>query len=296
MNELGVLLLVDLVSPTRLRGLENPRLSLLSVEPLGVNQTESNSSLKTGSTFDRTIGTWDSSPSSSVPRLLPSEPGVPRLPRWTPRGLTHRSCLRGSGPLIPACTPLHTLQSQGRASSENKKGPFKPLTLCLRFVWGKHHPTCARVALGLGPRSAAKSLGCTQKCIGCGPHRAGFRQSAPDPLRAECSVTLPGTLPAAFGGRPRAAVPSAGSRTTWRSGGLSPGSTHSRPRQRTCPVLQPPRSLRSSLRHLWDVMWKDDAGPRLRTRAPVRLCLRIQVTALRGASRPSSGRCQSWVS
>nr|XP_019808811.1 PREDICTED: uncharacterized protein LOC109553285 [Bos indicus] len=48
---------VDLVSPTRLRGLENPRLSLLSVEPLGMNQTESNSSLETGSTFDRTIGT-----------------------------------------------------------------------------------------------------------------------------------------------------------------------------------------------------------------------------------------------
>ena len=63
MNELGVLLRVDLVSPTRLQGLENPRLSLLSIEPLGVNQTESNSSLKTGSTFDRTIGTWDSSPS-----------------------------------------------------------------------------------------------------------------------------------------------------------------------------------------------------------------------------------------
>ena len=186
MNELGVLLLVDLVSPTRLRGLENPRLSLLSVEPLGVNQTESNSSLKTGSTFDRTIGTWDSSPSSSVPRLLPSEPGVPRLPCWTPRGLTHRSCLRGSGPLIPACTPLHTLQSQGRASSENKKGPFKPRTLCLWSVWGRHHITCALAALGLGPRSAAKSLGCTRKCIGRGPapRRIPAERPGPSPCGA----------------------------------------------------------------------------------------------------------------
>lgn len=90
MNELGVLLPVDLVSPTRLRGLENPRLRLLSIEPLGVNQTENNSSQETGSTFYRTIGTWGFSP-SSVPRLLTFEPGVPRLPRWTLSGLTHGS-------------------------------------------------------------------------------------------------------------------------------------------------------------------------------------------------------------
>lgn len=182
MNELGVLLPVDLVSPTRLRGLENPRLSLLSIEPLGVNQTENNSSLETGSTFDRTIGTWDSSPSSSVPRLLPSEPRVPRLPRWTPRGLTHRSCLRGSGARGPACPLLHTLQSRGPACSENKKGPLKPLTICLRSVWRRHHPTCAQAALGLGPRLAALSVGCAGKLVGHLEHRTSIARRAPGPF------------------------------------------------------------------------------------------------------------------
>ena len=129
MNELGVLLPVDLVSPTKLRGLENPRLSLLSVEPLGVNQTENNSSLETGSTFDRTIGTWDSSPSSSVPRLLPSDPRVPRLPHWTPMRLITPEP-GAQEPRPPSRPPLHTLQSRGPTSSENKKGPFKPPTLC----------------------------------------------------------------------------------------------------------------------------------------------------------------------
>ena len=41
------------------------------------------------------------------------------------------------------------------------------------------------------------------------------------------------------------------------------------PRHRACPVPQPPRSLRISLRYLWDVVWKDDAGPRIQTPAPV---------------------------
>ena len=85
-------------------------------------------------------------------------------------------------PGIPACPPLHTLQSRGRASSENKKGAFKPLTLCLRSVWGRHHPTCARAALGLGPRSAAMSIRCPRKCIG--------RWVAPRQLLAECPRTL----------------------------------------------------------------------------------------------------------
>ena len=86
-----------------------------------------------------------------------------------------------------------------------------------------------------------------------------------DPFRVECA----GTLLGASGGQPRAAVPFVRSRTTPRSGGLSPGWMQSRPRHLTCPVRQPPCSLRSSLRHLWDVVWKDDAGPRLRTLAPV---------------------------
>ena len=166
-------------------------------------------------------------------------------------------------PRPPSCPPLHTLQSRGPAYSENKKGPFKIPTLWL--VWGRHHPTCAWAALGLGPWSAAMSVGCARKCVG--------RRAAPRPLHAERPGTLsvrsalgPSLRPqTASGGRPRAAVPSAGSRTTPRSGGLSPGWTHSRPRQRACPVPQPPRSLRSSLRHLWDVGWKDDAGLRLRT-------------------------------
>ena len=51
-------------------------------------------------------------------------------------------------PGIPACPPLHTLQSRGHASSENKKGAFKPLTLCLQSVWGRHHPTCAQGGFG----------------------------------------------------------------------------------------------------------------------------------------------------
>ena len=131
-------------------------------------------------------------------------------------------------PGIPACPPLHTLQSRGHASSENKKGAFKPLTLCLRSVWGRHHPTCARAALGLGPRSAAMSVRCPRKCIG--------RRVAPPRLLAECPRTSqcrapqdpPGILPAASGGRLRAPVPSAGSRTTQRSGGLSPGWMQSR--------------------------------------------------------------------
>ena len=85
-------------------------------------------------------------------------------------------------PGIPACPPLHTLQSRGHASSENKKGAFKPLTLCLQSVWGRHHPTCARAALGLGPRSAAMSIRCPRKCIG--------RWVAPRQLLAECPRTL----------------------------------------------------------------------------------------------------------
>ena len=108
-------------------------------------------------------------------------PVLPRLTRWTMRGLTHCSCLRGSGARGPACPLLHTLQSRGPACSENKKGPLKPLTICLRSVWRRHHPTCAQAALGLGPRSAAMSVRCPRKCIG--------RRVAPPRLLAECPRT-----------------------------------------------------------------------------------------------------------
>ena len=136
--------------------------------------------------------------------------------------------------------------------------------------------------LRLRPLSVSVSGGTAQAS-----HRA-----LQDPLPADC----PGTLPEASGGRSQVAVPSAGSRTTPRSGGTSPAWTQSRDRHLTCPVPQPLHSLRSSLRHLWDVVWKDDTGPRLRTLAPVPARLQLQVTSLRGASAPSLARCQSWVS
>ncbi|XFF92386.1 hypothetical protein AB1E18_018605 [Capra hircus] len=145
-------------------------------------------------------------------------------------------------PRPPACPPLCTLQSRGPASSENKKGPFKPPTLCLRSVWGTHHPTCARAALGLWPRSAAKSVACARKCVG--------RPAAPRRLRAEHPGTL--SVRSALGPslRPQTAP---GASSSGRS--LRGEQDHT----------EPPRSLRSSLRYVWDVVWKDDAGPRLRT-------------------------------
>ena len=141
--------------------------------------------------------------------------------------------------------------SPGLSASGRSGGGTIPRAHWRLWVLGRGRPPRASVAPG--------------SVLGMGPHRAGFPQSAPDPLRVERPVTLPGTLPAASGGRPRVAVPSAGSRTTRRSGGLSPRWMQSRPRHHACPVPQPPRSLRSSLRHLWDVGWKDDAGLRLRT-------------------------------
>ena len=82
-------------------------------------------------------------------------------------------------PRPPSCPPLHTLQSRGPAYSENKKGPFKIPTLWL--VWGRHHPTCARAALGLGPWSAAMSVGCARKCVGRWAAPRSFVQSTPEP-------------------------------------------------------------------------------------------------------------------
>ena len=190
-------------------------------------------------------------------------------------------------PRPPSCPPLHTLQSRGPAYSENKKGPFKIPTLWL--VWGRHHPTCARAALGLGPWSAAMSVGCARKCVG--------RRAAPRPLHAERPGTLsvrsalgPSLRPqTASGGRPRAAVPSAGSRTTPRSGGLSPARLDAKLGPATAHVRSrspfPPSEAASDTSGMSCGKMTLDRGfgPGLRSR----LRLRLRVTSLPAVSAPS---------
>ena len=175
MNELGVLLPVDLVSPTRLRGLENPRLSLLSIEPLGVNQTENNSSLETGSTFDRTIGMWDSSPSSPVPRLLPSKPGLPHLRRWTPRG--PHSLLLNQGLRNPGPHPAHLCTHSSLRvllPVRTRRGPSSPRPSAL---------------VGLGEAPSHVRRGGFSEVRQLSPAVCGHRE-APCPLCAERRETL----------------------------------------------------------------------------------------------------------
>ena len=219
---------------------------------------------------------WDSSPSSSVPRLLPSMPVLPRLTRWTTRGLTHRSCLRGSGAQGPACPLLHTLQSRGPASSENKKGPLKPLTICLRSVWRRHHPTWAQAALGLGPRLAALSVGCAGKLVGHLEHRTSIARRAPGPFPRGAPQDPPCSLPGmTFSGH---SLRREQDHTEVRR--TEPRLDAERGRHRASPFTRPPRSLRSSFRQLRDVLWKDDAGPRLQTRTPV--------------PPPNTGKVPSW--
>ncbi|XP_069428926.1 beta-defensin 1 [Ovis canadensis] len=104
MNELGVLLPVDFVSPTRFRDFchLSPGSHAFRAGPRG------------GSLIAPDSGPQDPRP--------------------------------------PACPPLYTLQSRGPASSENKKGPFKPPTLCLSASGvGRHRAGFARSILGPSP-------------------------------------------------------------------------------------------------------------------------------------------------
>ena len=127
--------------------------------------------------------------------------------------------------------------SPGLSASGRSGGGTIPRAHWRLWVLGRGRPPRASVAPGI--------------VLGMGPHRAGFPQSAPDPLRVERPVTLPGTLPAASGGRPRVAVPSAGSRTTRRSGRLNPRWTQcrappqrvSRPAAPSLPQKQPQTPL-----------------------------------------------------
>ena len=173
-------------------------------------------------------------------------------------------------PRPPSCPPLHTLQSRGPASSENKKGPFRTLTLCSGRSGGGTIPRAHWWLWVLGRGWERRASVAPGSVSGVGRHHAALCRAPQNPLRADC----PGTLPAASDGL-RGATSSGRSlrgeqdhtevrRTEPRPAGCKAGASH-----RTCPVPQPLSSLRSSLRHLWDVVWKDDAGPRLWTRAPV---------------------------
>ena len=105
---------------------------------------------------------------------------------------------------------------------------------------------------------------CPEVCRVSGGTAPASHGAPQDPLRAECA----GTLRVASGGRPRVAVPSAGSRTTPRSGGLSPGWTQSRapPVRVSRPAALAPSEAASDT---FGMSWKDDDGLRLRTLAPV---------------------------
>lgn len=98
-------------------------------------------------------------------QIFPPEPRLPRLPRWTPRGLLTLSLLtsRASGPRPRPARPLYTLQSRGPASSENKKGPFASPRSASGRSGGR---TIPRAHGCFGPRAA---LGRQER--GCAPGR-----------------------------------------------------------------------------------------------------------------------------
>lgn len=225
MNELGVLLPVDLVSPTRLRGLEIPRLSL-SVE-LQCELDETNSSLETGSTFDRTI-----EHGILLLRLCPDfshlSPGSHAF-RAGPRG-AHSSLLT-SGPQdprpgLPACThsslgvllPVRTRRgpsSPRRSASGRSGGRTIPRAHGRLWVSGRRPPRA------LAPR----------KCVGRPGGTAPASREHPGTLSVRSALGPPCGSDGPLGAS-RAAVLSVGSGTTPRSGGLEPGWTQSRARHR----------------------------------------------------------------
>ena len=167
-----------------------------------------------------------------------------------------------------------------------RRGPSSPL----RSASGRSgRGTIPRAHRRLGSWAA---VGCHERWLSpevCGywVAWAGFAQSAPGP------TLQPQT---ASGGRPRAAVPSTWSRTTPRSGGLSPGWTERGPATAHVPSrspLAPSESASDTSGMSCGKMILDRGfGPWLRSR----LRLRLQVTSLAGASTPSLARCQTWVS
>ena len=92
----------------------------------------------------------------------------------------------------PACPLLHTLQSRGPASSENKNGPFKPPTPQVGLGEAPSH-----VRTGGFGSWAAMSVGCARKCVGCwaAPHQLCTERPRTLSLRSarDPPCSLPGT-------------------------------------------------------------------------------------------------------
>ena len=112
---------------------------------------------------------------------------------------------------------------------------------------------------------AAMSVGCARKCVGCwaAPHQLCTERPRTLSLRSarDPPCSLPGTT--SSGRSLRGEQDHTEVRRTEPRLDAEPG------RHRACPFTQPPRSLRSSFRQLSDVLWKDDAGPRLQTQTTV---------------------------
>ena len=99
-------------------------------------------------------------------------------------------------PRPPSCPPLHTLQSRGPASSENKKGPFRTLTLCSGRSGGGTIPRAHWWLWVLGRGWERRASVAPGSVSGVGRHHAALCRAPQNPLRADC----PGTLPAASDG------------------------------------------------------------------------------------------------